>query len=417
MLTDPQQTTSLGNAYGVCVILVTFITTWMVALVAILIWRLPIYVVLPVFLVFAAIDGVYTTSVLTKVPDGAWFTLLLAVILSAIHILWRYGKEAQWAAESLDRVPASSLLTVVGRGGASGQDSKPPSRGSRASGAAASASSSSSPSSPPAPQSHSQSSPPIIRLSDPFGSLPLTTVPGLGIFFDKAGDPAGLPPSFVHFVRKFAARPRVLVFFHMRPLPVPSVPLGERFVVTRRGAATSAAAATAAVRGEAEVVPGWGSGNSGNSVNGNSNNNVKPRVGGVALLPDTYSVVLRHGYADDVLRPGLARDLVAQIELAVSGQPNAAEELDTLRAAIGAQTVYVLGKEAMRIRNGRSAGGDGGEGGARGRVGGIGAWARTAVRKVLLGTFLWIRDNSRAKLADLDIDVDKLVEVGFVKEI
>jgi len=38
-------------------------------------------------------------------------------------------------------------------------------------------------------------------------------------------------------------------------------------------------------------------------------------------------------------------------------------------------------------------------------------------RKVLLLAFLWIRENSRAKMADLDIPFDNLVEVGFVKEI
>jgi KUP system potassium uptake protein len=340
----------------------------MVALVAILIWRLPVYVVLPFFLVFLAIDGVYTTAVLTKVPDGAWFTLLLAAILASIHILWRFGKEAQWTAESLDRLPASSLLTAATL----------PTHPTDPADAR------------PAQTTPSQQSPTIIHLSQPFGSLPITTVPGLGIFFDKTGDPAVLPPSFVHFVRRFAARPAVLIFFHMRPLPVPSVPLGERFVVTRR---SSAAAATGegSSAGSSDVKPCGGAG------------------GTVPLLPDTYSVVMRHGYADDVLRPGLARELVAQIELAVSARSGAgagAAELRALRSAVEAQTVYVLGKEAMRIKR---------------RVGaekkGAGEVVGDVVRRVLLGTFLWIRENSRTKLADLDIDVDKLVEVGFVKEI
>ncbi|CAD6575126.1 MAG: hypothetical protein CYPHOPRED_005582 [Cyphobasidiales sp. Tagirdzhanova-0007] len=46
-------TTSLGNAYGLCVILVTMVTTFMVSLVAMLVWRFnPFLVVLPVFLIF-----------------------------------------------------------------------------------------------------------------------------------------------------------------------------------------------------------------------------------------------------------------------------------------------------------------------------------------------------------------------------
>jgi KUP system potassium uptake protein len=34
-----------------------------------------------------------------------------------------------------------------------------------------------------------------------------------------------------------------------------------------------------------------------------------------------------------------------------------------------------------------------------------------------LTIFLWLRDNTRAKVASMNIPVEKLVEVGFVKEI
>ena len=104
------QTTRLGEAYGVCVILVTFITTSMVSLVAIIIWHIRLPLVLLGFLVFGALDGVYLSSALTKVPDGAWFTLALAVLLSSIFILWRFGKENQWRAEAADRLPLSRLF-------------------------------------------------------------------------------------------------------------------------------------------------------------------------------------------------------------------------------------------------------------------------------------------------------------------
>ncbi len=213
------QTTSLGNAYGVCVITVTFMTTCMISLVALLVWRLPLYMIAPVFLVFIALDGVYMTSVLTKVPTGAWFTIMLSAILSFIFILWRFGKEAQWAAEFQDRLPPTTLLESSSSG---------PDLGAK------------------------------LQLTADFGQMPVTTVPGLGIFFDKAGDSSVLPPSFTHFVRKFAVRPTVIIFFHMRPLPVPTVPLAERYIVAR--------------------TPG-------------------------AVLTSCYSVILRHGYTDDVTSP------------------------------------------------------------------------------------------------------------------
>jgi KUP system potassium uptake protein len=294
------------------VILVTLITTFMLSFVGILVWRIPVYAVLPVFLIFLGLDGVYTSSVLTKVPEGAWFTLLLAGILASVFILWRYGKEQQWKAETLGRLPATSLIN-----------------------------------SDDALSSEKQH-----RLADNFGGAPISVVEGLGIFFDKAGDRALLPVSFTQFLIKFAARPRILIFFHMRPLPVPSVPLAERYVVTR-----------------------------------------SPAVGA-----GCYNVTLRHGYADDVIKPGLGRELIGQVELSISTRPGVHDaELKALRAGYDSQTVYVLGKETMRIKKSR----------------GVGSF----FRKAILEVFLFLRENSRTKLADLDIDADRLIEVGFVKEI
>ncbi|CAK7237025.1 hypothetical protein SBRCBS47491_009836 [Sporothrix bragantina] len=326
-------TTSLGNAYGVCVIFVTFLTTCMLALVALLIWRLPVYLVLPVFLLFAALDGTYLSAVLTKVPEGAWFTLLLALLLSSIFVLWRFGKEAQWAAETQNQVAlsASSLSSTT-----------------------------------------------TAHVSSPSPS----SVPGLGVFFDKFGDPTRPPPCFTHFVRKFAARPDVLLFFHMRPLDVPVIPDEERYLVTRH-------------RG----VVGQ-------------------------TLSNCYTVILRHGYAQDPLRPGIAADLVAQVDLFLNRRlgntppadvARVQQEIAALHAASQAQVVYLLGKEAMRVRK---LGGKG-EGGEKEHSqkwkGRLNVWALT--RRLLLELFLWIRDNSRTKLASFDMEIDKMVEVGYLTEL
>ena len=62
---------------------------------ALIIWRLHFLIVLFFFHVFAALHGIFLLTALTKVPEGAWFTLLLAFILSTICIIWRFGKEQQ----------------------------------------------------------------------------------------------------------------------------------------------------------------------------------------------------------------------------------------------------------------------------------------------------------------------------------
>jgi KUP system potassium uptake protein len=82
----------------------------MVSLIAIVVWKLNWLLVLIVWLPFITLDGLFLSSALTKVPDGAWFTLLLAAILSSIFVLWRYGKEKQWAAEERGLTRLSSFI-------------------------------------------------------------------------------------------------------------------------------------------------------------------------------------------------------------------------------------------------------------------------------------------------------------------
>jgi KUP system potassium uptake protein len=307
-------TTRLGNAYGVCVIFVTFITTCLVSLVAIVIWRINVFIVLFFFLVFGCLDGAYASSALTKVPTGAWFTLLLAAILSFIFVLWRFGKENQWRAEATDRFQPSDLLITS----ADGQ----------------------------------------VKLSPVFGNGTISLVDGVGVFFDKIGDM--VPIVFSQFVRKFCARPRIIVFFHLRELSTPSIPEAERYIVQR------------------------------------------------TTIPGCYRMTARHGYTDSIVTPELGRVIVEQLILFVTRDresssssasskehsPEIQAELEAIHRGAEAQMTYIMGKEQMTIK----------------KDSGI-------VRKLFLTLFLWIRENSRTKMQDLNIPFDNLVEVGFVKEI
>ncbi|KAF4463262.1 potassium uptake [Fusarium albosuccineum] len=332
-------TTSLGHAYGACVIIVTFITTCMVSLVALIIWRIPSAIVLFVFLIFILLDSVYLSAAMNKVPDGGWFALVLSFILSTIFLLWRWGKEQQWEAELKDVLDPSELLL----------SSRSTSRNNSI-----------------ARETAGDSSIHTIRLrlAPEYGGGSVTPAPGLGIFFDKVGGSGDhIPKVFTQFIRKFQTRPQVIVFFHMRPLCQPTVPYDQRFVISRV----------------------------------------------TTKIPSCYRIVLRHGYMDDVLTPNLARIIVNELMTFITRgpfppdendlPPDVRDELEALRAAEDAQTVYLMGKQTMRVQK-------------RDRH-----TISNIVRRVALEAFLWIRDNSRTKLANLDIDPDSLVEVGFVKEI
>jgi KUP system potassium uptake protein len=139
------------------------------------------------WLIFACLDGTFLSSALIKVPDGAWFTILLASALAATFILWRFGKEQQWKAEASDR---HSLAKFVDKD----EDGS-------------------------------------LRLAGRNGGESLTITRGLGIFFDKGG--IKTPLVFSQFISKLVSTPQVMVFFHMRALEYPTVPPDERFVVSK----------------------------------------------------------------------------------------------------------------------------------------------------------------------------------------
>ncbi|PYH49214.1 potassium transporter 5 [Aspergillus saccharolyticus JOP 1030-1] len=328
-------TTSLGNAYGVCVIFVTFFDTCMVSMVAIFVWRISPFIVFIPWLVIACFDGAYLSSALMKVPTGAWFTLALATILALVFLLWRFGKEQQWFAEAEDRFPTSHFVTKDQDG--------------------------------------------TMRLADRFNALSLSTSPGVGIFFDKAGETT--PIVFSQFVLKLTSMPEVIVFFHLRPLETPSVPVEDRYTVSR------------------------------------------------LAISNCYRLVVRYGYNDEIMTPNLANTITDQVhrylidnghgidldaarvsehrststESQEESSSDAAQSrslvrstdpLKTLERARAHNVLYITGKEQMRIKKNTNL-----------------------LRGLVLWIFLWIRDNTRAKIASLDLEAERVIEVGFLKDI
>ncbi len=362
---------------------VTFFDTCMVSLAAIFVWRIPPYWVLLPWLTIACLDGVYLSSALVKVPDGAWFTLTLAAVLAAGFILWRFGKEQQWAAEAADRFPTSHFVKTLSDG--------------------------------------------EVVLASADGAR-LGSIRGFGIFFDKAGETT--PIVFSQFVTKLVAKPDATVFFHLRPLETPTVAPEDRYTVSR------------------------------------------------LAIPDCYRLIVRHGFNDDIVTPDLAslifeqvRDFVIKsgvssgdrtedetpeftneaddgmeaaagqlkrsvvqittpslesgdgIEKAVvqsesnlttggnnnnktppsvgggfvapppATSPRKDTALSVLEEAYHHQVLYIIGKEQLTVRPGTGL-----------------------VRKLLLQTWLFLRDNTRTKVASLRVQMDRVLEVGFVKE-
>lgn len=332
-------TTSLGNAYGVCVILVTFFDTCLVTLVTLIVWLVPWYFVAFPATIIATLDGAFLSAAMTKVPLGAWFTLTLAAILATFFIVWRFGKEQQWAAEAADRAPLSKFAR--------------------------------------------KDADDVYRLAR-HDNEPVSTNRGFGIFFDKIGD-GSTPMVFSQFLEKLVTRPETTVFLNLRAVERPTVADEDRFFVYD--------------------LP-W---------------------------PNCYRLMIRYGYMDEVVTPDLASVVLEQVRrhiiqrhsrksyqrtgaaelsseivdshstsldekpltnVTVSSQAELANVLASLEASYAHRIVYVIGKEEMKIETKSPL------------------W-----RSFLLSIFLFIRHNTRSKMANLKVPIDRLVEIGFVKDI
>ncbi|GES57253.1 potassium transporter [Aspergillus terreus] len=303
IITATFQTTSLGNAYGVCVMFVTFFDTCMVSLVALFVWRTSTFIILLPWLIIACLDGAYLSAALTKVPMGAWFTLALASVLAILFLLWRFGKERQWFAEAEDRFPTAYFVAKAPNG--------------------------------------------QMKLTDRFGGAPLTTTRGLGIFFDKAGETT--PIVFSQFVLKLTSMPEVNVFFHLRPLEVPSVTVENRYTVSR------------------------------------------------LAIPNCYRLVVRYGYNDEIMSPNLADTITEQVHTFASRVVKTERDdgsLEKLENAYAHGVIYITGKEEMKIKK-----------------------SRNHIRRIALWLFLLARENTRSKITSLGLQTERVIELGFVKEI
>ncbi|KAI6677403.1 hypothetical protein NL676_038199 [Syzygium grande] len=74
-----QDTTLIGNAYGLACMTVMFITTFLMALVIVFVWQKRVLVAAAFLLFFWIIEGVYLSAALMKVPQGGWVLVFVCV--------------------------------------------------------------------------------------------------------------------------------------------------------------------------------------------------------------------------------------------------------------------------------------------------------------------------------------------------
>ena len=83
---------ALAGAFGIAVSLLMAITTLMATFVA-LHWKYNPLIVYAVNGSLIALDLLFFASTSTKLLDGGWFPLLIALIIAFLMLTWRKGEE------------------------------------------------------------------------------------------------------------------------------------------------------------------------------------------------------------------------------------------------------------------------------------------------------------------------------------
>ena len=108
-----QSSHNLTAAYGVAVtgtMLVNTLMSWSVVTKK---WKWPMWAVLGTLIPFGVIDGVFLTSNLLKIPDGAWMPLVLGGGLVLIMWTWVRGTQILTEKTRKDSLPLNDLIEML----------------------------------------------------------------------------------------------------------------------------------------------------------------------------------------------------------------------------------------------------------------------------------------------------------------
>lgn len=166
-------TAVIAEAHGICVVLVMLITTLLLTLVMLLVWRVNAAWVALFFAVFAAAESVYLSAVLYRFAHGGYIPVAMSAALVAVMVLWHYVHVKRYHYELERTVSHDAVRDLLAR-------------------------------------------------------RDVRRVPGVGLFYTDLVQ--GIPPVFPHLVDKIPSIHAVLLFVSVKHLPVPHVDATERFL-------------------------------------------------------------------------------------------------------------------------------------------------------------------------------------------
>jgi len=158
---------------GIAVIGDMMITTTLVSLIMLVLWKYSIWGVTLFFLGFGFIEMIYFSSQLTKFTGGGYLPIVLAMFLTMVMGIWHYVQKERYMFEVKNKVSSEYLNEVANN--------------------------------------------PDVR-----------RVPGIGLLYSELVQ--GIPPIFPHLIASIPSIHSILVFVSIKAIPVSSVAPEERFL-------------------------------------------------------------------------------------------------------------------------------------------------------------------------------------------
>ncbi|CAK9326939.1 unnamed protein product [Citrullus colocynthis] len=168
----------IGHAYGLAVTIVMFVSTCLMTLVMIIVWKQRLINAIAFFLFFGSIELLYISASIVKVHEGGWIPLVFSTIFMCSMYAWYYGTMKKHEYDDENKVSVNRIL----------------SSGS---------------------------------------SLGIVHVPGIGLIYTNLV--AGVPAVFGHFVTTLPAFHQVLVFVCIKYVQVPHIDEEDRLLISRVG--------------------------------------------------------------------------------------------------------------------------------------------------------------------------------------
>uniref|UniRef100_A0ACD5UYD1 Uncharacterized protein n=1 Tax=Avena sativa TaxID=4498 RepID=A0ACD5UYD1_AVESA len=171
-------TTNIGNAYGICVVTTFSITTHLMTVVMLLIWKKHVIFIMLFYGVFGSIELIYLSSILSKFIEGGYLPFCFALVIMSLMATWHYVQVKRYWYELDHIVPISEMTT-------------------------------------------------LLEQSD------VRRIPGVGLLYTELVQ--GIPPVFPRLIKKIPSVHSIFMFMSIKHLPISRVVPAERFLFGQVG--------------------------------------------------------------------------------------------------------------------------------------------------------------------------------------